>query len=174
MNVAYEIEKLESERARWSAWSLDKKRFFVLSLATLLLTASSSLAQDVRYNFDKSTDFSKFKTYKWVPIKGAAKVNYLVDKQVNAELATKGLTKIEGENADVYIGYQTAVGQEKQFNSYSTGWGYGPGWGAAGTVEWVQPQRWVDVDNLYRSVGLRHVRLSGSRFGLARSGEQNN
>jgi len=109
------------------------KRFFVLSLATLLLTAGSSLAQDVRYNFDKSTDFSKFKTYKWVPIKDATKVNNLLDKQikdaVDAELATKGLTKIEGENADLYIGYQTAVGQEQQFNSYSTGWGYGPGWG---------------------------------------------
>lgn len=109
------------------------KRIFALSLITLVLATSSSLAQDVRYNFDKSTDFSKFKTYKWVPIKDATKVSDLVDKQikeaVDAELATKGLTKVEGENADLYIGYQPAVGQEQQFNSYSTGWGYGPGWG---------------------------------------------
>jgi uncharacterized protein DUF4136 len=108
------------------------KRLFVLSAVTLLL-AAGSLAQDVRYNFDKSTDFSKFKTYKWVAIKDAAKVNDLVDKQIkdalDAELATKGLTKVEGDDANLYIGYQPAVGEEKQFNSYSTGWGYGSGWG---------------------------------------------
>lgn len=108
------------------------KRFFVLSFA-LLLFAGASLAQDVRYNFDKKSDFSKFKTYKWVPIKDAAKVSDLVDKQIkeaiDAELMTKGLTQVQGDDANLYIGYQPAVGEEKQFNSYSTGWGYGPGWG---------------------------------------------
>jgi hypothetical protein len=108
------------------------KRLFILSVVTLLL-AASSVAQDVRYNFDKNADFSKFKTYKWVPIKDADKVSDLVDKQikdaVDAELATKGLTKVEGDDANLYIGYQPAVGQEKQFTSYSTGYGYGPGWG---------------------------------------------
>ena len=108
------------------------KGFFVLSVVTLML-AAGSVAQDVRYNFDKNADFSKFKTYKWVPIKDAVKVNDLVDKQikdaVDAELATKGLTKVEGDDANLYIGYQPAVGEEKQFNSYSTGYGYGPGWG---------------------------------------------
>jgi hypothetical protein len=68
-----------------------------------------------------------------VPIKDASKVSDLVNKQIkdaiDAELATKGLTKVEGDDASLYIGYQPAVGEEKQFNSYSTGWGYGPGWG---------------------------------------------
>jgi hypothetical protein len=109
------------------------KRLLTVSVVLILLGASAALAQDVRYNFDKDTDFSKFKTYKWVPIKDAAKVSDLVDKQIkdamDTELATKGLTKVEGDDADLFIGYQPAVGEEKQFNSYSTGWGYGPGWG---------------------------------------------
>jgi hypothetical protein len=109
------------------------KRLAVLSLIMLLLATVMAVAQDVRYNFDKSADFSKFKTYKWVPIKDASKVSDLVDKQIkdaiDTELATKGLTKVEGDDANLYIGYQPAVGEEKQFNSYSTGWGYGPGWG---------------------------------------------
>lgn len=108
------------------------KRLFTLSTVLVLLAASSVLAQDVRYNFDKNSDFSKFKTYKWVPIEGAAKVNDLVDKQIkdtlDAELAQKGLTKTDGETADLLIGYQAAVGQEKQFSSYSTGYPYGGGW----------------------------------------------
>ena len=109
------------------------KKLLTVSVVLLLLGAGAALAQDVRYNFDKDTDFSKFKTYKWVPIKDAAKVSDLVDKQIkdamDTELATKGLTKVDGDDANLLIGYQPAVGEEKQFNSYSTGWGYGPGWG---------------------------------------------
>ena len=108
------------------------RRFFFCSIVLFLLGASSALGQDVRYNFDKDTDFSKFKTYKWVEIKGAQQLDALIDKQIksalDAELAKKGLSKVETDNADLLVGYQTAVGQEKQFNSYSTDWGYGGGW----------------------------------------------
>ena len=104
----------------------------LVSMGALLLVASVAAGQDVRYNFDKETDFSKFKTYKWVPIKDAAKPNDLVDKQIietiDAELAKKGLTKTDADSANLYIGYQAAVGTEKQFTSYNTDWGYGPGW----------------------------------------------
>lgn len=109
------------------------RRAFWFSIMFLLAAAAGVLAQDVRYNFDTKTDFSKFKTYKWVTIKGADQPNELVDKQIkdalDAELATKGLSKVDTETADLFIGYQTAIGQEKQFNSYGTNWGYGPGWG---------------------------------------------
>lgn len=108
----------------------------VRSLLLLSLLAISGYAQSVKYNFDHNTDFSKYKTYKWVIIKDAAQLNSLADQQlktaIDAELAKKGLTKTEGDNADLLIGYQAAVTQDKQYNAYSTGgpgWGYGPGWG---------------------------------------------
>jgi uncharacterized protein DUF4136 len=110
-------------------------------LVTLLIVSSCALGQDVRYNFDKNTDFSKFKTYKWVDIKGATKPDDLTDKQIkaafDAQAATKGLSKVEGDDANLLVGYQTAIGTEKQFNSYSStmggpGWGYGPGWYGGG------------------------------------------
>ena len=103
-----------------------------ITMVGLLLAAGAALGQDVRYNFDKNADFSKFKTYKWVTIKDAAKVNDLTDKQiiaaVDAELATKGLTKTSDDSANLYIGYQAGIGQEKQFTSFSSDWGYGGGW----------------------------------------------
>ncbi len=112
------------------------KRLCLLSIVLLLVAASSAIAQDVRFNYDKSASFSNYKTYKWVKLKNAAELDNLLDNQIkaafDAELATKGLTKTDGEKADLYIGYQAAVGQEKQFTSYSTDWGYGPGWGRAG------------------------------------------
>src|SRR6516225_12311834 len=106
-------------------------RLILAALVLLAIGASRGVAQDVRYDFDKDKDFSKYKTYKWVPIKDADKVDDLTAKQltdaVNADLATKGLTKTDSDDADLYIGYQTAVGTEKQFTSFNTGWGYGHG-----------------------------------------------
>jgi hypothetical protein len=109
-----------------------------MKLTTLIVAAAalatSALAQDVGYNFDAQADFTKYKTYKWVDIKGAQKPNEIVDKQIvaaiDSELAKKGLSKVTTDTADLYIGYQTAIGQEKQINTFDTGgaWGYGPGW----------------------------------------------
>ena len=113
---------------------MSKVSTFVLAL--LLIGAGTAAAQDVRYNFDKQANFSGFKTYKWVAIKGVEPPNNLVDGQVkaaiDAELATKGLTRVESDTADLYVGYQLAVGTEKQYTSYDTGWGYGPGWYGGG------------------------------------------
>src|SRR6516225_269264 len=109
------------------------KRLALLAVAALFASVTPAVAQDVRYDFDKDKDFSKFKTYKWVEIKGAQLPDELTQKAITsaieAELARKGLTKTDSDNADLYLGYQTAIGQEKEFTSYNTGWGYGPGWG---------------------------------------------
>lgn len=48
----------------------------------------------------------------------AAPVDDLTDKQIklplDTALAQKGLTKVEGENADLFISYQVAVGSQQQ------------------------------------------------------------
>lgn len=112
------------------------KKLKLFSVTFLLLVAGTAVSQDVRYNFDKNTDFSRLKTYKWVTLKNAPQVDSLREKQimdtVDAELATKGLTKTASDPADLYVGYQAGVGQEKQFTSYSTDWGYGSGWYGGG------------------------------------------
>jgi Domain of unknown function (DUF4136) len=112
------------------------KRLTLVLLMLLVATVGRAAAQDVRYNFDKSTNFAAIRTYKWVVIKDAAKVSELVDRQikstVDAELAKKGLTRTDADTADVYIGYQAAVSSEKEYTSYNTGWGPGPGWSYGG------------------------------------------
>jgi len=108
------------------------KRFLFLSVVGLFLVTTSGFGQDVRYNYDKNADFSKFKTYKWVTLKDSQAVNDLVAKQimdaVDAELATKGLRKVNDDSANLYVAYQAAIGEEKQFTSFSSDWGYGGGW----------------------------------------------
>lgn len=107
----------------------------LVAVALFFLAASPAVAQDVRYIFDNNAGFAKFKTYKWVPINDAAKVDDVLDKQikdaVDAELAKKGLTKADAD-ADLYIGYLAGISTEIQFSSYNTGWGYGPGWSRGG------------------------------------------
>lgn len=114
-----------------ASWSM-KSNACLLILVLLVVTKSVS-AQDVRYDFDKDKDFYKYRTYKWVQIKGADQPDDLtaraLTKAIDAELAQKGMTKTEADNADLYVGYQTALGQEKEFTTFNTGWGYGPGWG---------------------------------------------
>jgi Domain of unknown function (DUF4136) len=109
------------------------KKLVFLMAALFLVGVSAAVAQDVRYDFDKDKDFSKYKTYKWVAIKDADQPDDLTSKKItaaiDAELSTKGLTKTDADTADLYVGYQTAIGKEKEFTSYNTGWGYGPGWG---------------------------------------------
>jgi uncharacterized protein DUF4136 len=109
------------------------KRLMLFMVALLSLGAMPAMAQDVRYDFDKDKDFSKYKTYKWVEIKGADLPDDLTAKRIveaiDSELAKKGLTKTDTGAADLYVGYQTAIGTEKQYTSYNTGWGYGGGWG---------------------------------------------
>ena|SRR5215469_14380078 len=110
-------------------------------LAIALLAGRVSAAQDVKYNFMPGTDFSKFHTYKWVTIEGGAHPNQIVDAQikqaVDSQLAAKGLTKTDSDKADLYIGYQIALDQEKQWNAFGTGgmrWGGGMGTATSSTI----------------------------------------
>jgi hypothetical protein len=106
-------------------------------LPILMLAAAGTLAaQDVKTNYMPGTDFSKYHTYKWVAIEGGSHPNQIVDAQikqsVDSQLATKGLTKTDSDKADLYLAYQTAVDQEKQWSGY--GMGGGVRWGGMGTA----------------------------------------
>jgi hypothetical protein len=107
----------------------------VLLLALVSLAGGTLAAQDVRYNFMPGTNFSKYHTYKWVAIEGGAHPNQIVDQEikqaVDSQLASKGLTKTDGDKADLYIGYQIAVDQEKQWNAFGMG---GARWGGMGSA----------------------------------------
>jgi hypothetical protein len=109
--------------------------------AVLALGAGVVLAQDIKTNYVPGTDFSKYRTYKWVEIEKAQKPDDIVDGQIraaiDAALAGKGLTKAAGEAADLFVGYQIAVNQERQWNAYGGGglrWGGGMGTATSSTI----------------------------------------
>ena len=105
-----------------------------LALA-MLAVGSLAAAQDVTYNAMPGTDFAKYKTYKWVAITDGVHPDQIVDAQIkqslDAQLAKKGFTKTDADTADMYVGYQVSVNQEKQWNAYGGGMGWRMGGGMA-------------------------------------------
>jgi hypothetical protein len=94
-------------------------------IGLFLMASGIAAAQDVTYNYMPGTDFSKYHTYKWVVIEGGAHPNQIVDAEikqsVDSQLASKGMTKVDDDKANLYIGYQIAVDQEKQWNAWGMG-----------------------------------------------------
>ena len=107
----------------------------LLQINTVLVALSlggAVLAQDIRFNFDPTADFGKYKTYRWAQHPDSKQVDQLTLKQLgaafDAELAKKGLQRASGDTSDLVIVYQIASAQEKQLTSFSSDFGYGPGW----------------------------------------------
>ena len=119
------------------SYKVDPVYLRVAALAVLFaLVGSTAPAQQVTYNFMPGTNFTKYHTYKWVDIPSNVHPNQIVAQEirdaVNNVLASKGFTQAAGDKADLYVGYQCAVDQERQWNA----WGMGGGlrWGGMGTA----------------------------------------
>ncbi len=109
-------------------------RIMLAALAFISVAA----AQDVTSNYDQSTDFTRYKTYKWVQIPGSLNVESILSRQltqaVDANLAMKGFSKLDSDSADLYVGFQVATSQERQLDYYgSGGYRWGGGFGTATT-----------------------------------------
>jgi hypothetical protein len=90
----------------------------------LLFSCVVGLAQDVKYNAMPGTNFAKYHTYKWVDC-GGKHPGQITDQEIiqdiDMQLAQKGFTKSTGETADMFVCYQVAVDQERQWNAFGTG-----------------------------------------------------
>lgn len=102
------------------------------TLTGLLCLRVAAFAQDVHFNYDRSANFSSYRTYQWVDGKGAAP-NQLADQNikraVDQQLAGKAMRRVE-TGGDLQVVYQVALDHEKQFTAF----GMGPRWNALGQV----------------------------------------
>jgi Domain of unknown function (DUF4136) len=111
------------------------------SAAFLITFIGCSVAngQDVKNNYMPGTDFSKYRTYKWVTIDAVGGPDQILDAQIkraiDSQLAGRGLTKVDSGNADLLLGYHAALNQETEWNANGMfdrfGWGMGAGTGTA-------------------------------------------
>jgi len=110
----------------------------------MLLAARPAAAQQVTYNFMPGVNFSNFHTYKWVEIPGGVHPNQIVDQEIkqaiNNVLAGKGFTMVTGDaKADLNVGYQCFIQQQRQWNVWGMGgglrWGGGMGSATQSTID---------------------------------------
>jgi len=103
----------------------------------VLLLAGLVLAQKVTTDFDRSADFSKYRTFMW--IKEPANMKDPLMKQrlieaVNAKLMGKGLQLVT-DNADLGVAVNVATQEKHTLNTFYDGFGgWGWGWGGPGNA----------------------------------------
>ena len=99
-----------------------QKVMFAL-MATMFLFAGKSSAQQVKTDYDRSADFSQYKTYSWqhVKTKDALDVDR-IKSAVNAALAAKGWTQV-GSGGDVSIVAMEITREQQTLNTFYDGFG---------------------------------------------------
>ena len=130
-------------------------RIAFAAVAALMVTGMA-FGQQVTFNFDRSTDFTKFKTYKWVAITGAKHPDQITDGNITSiidgVLAAKGFVKKDADPVDLLVGYGTTVDQEKQIVGYGGGMGFRFG-GGMGMAETSTIQNGTILLDVYNPTG---------------------
>ena len=116
--------------------SLARTVFVLFVIA--LFSGTLAQAQSVTYQAMPGTNFASFHTYQWTNIPGGMHPDQITDQEirqaVDTQLTNKGFTKITNGNPDLYVCYQIAVDQERQWNAMGMGGGFrfgGMGMGSA-------------------------------------------
>jgi hypothetical protein len=115
----------------------------LLLVLTLLFCATAS-AEKIRVHYDKSLDFSKFKTYGWAPHGAVARPMLALDfvGAVEDELNARGLHKVES-NPDLIIVFYSAVDSEISMTSAN------PLYNATGGIPPFDPSMTSPGNSLY-------------------------
>jgi hypothetical protein len=103
----------------------------MLAVVAVCLIPTIASAQTVSVDYDRTADFSKFRTYAWREGRPAA--NPLIDKRiveaVDRQLAARGWIRTDSSPSAIVM-YAAGLDAERQLKA----WGSGPRWNGFGTV----------------------------------------
>ncbi len=105
-----------------------KTRFLILA-GVLCLIPALALAQQVNVDWQRGTDFSKYKTYAWGvgthPIPDSLWNQRIID-MVDGQMQAKGLQKVGLEQSpDLIVVYNAGLQQNVSYYGYWSGWWMG-------------------------------------------------
>src|ERR1019366_7537180 len=103
------------------------QRTIFASIGIVLLFATGSFAQQVKTDYDRSANFSQYKTYSWEKVQTQDPL--WVDRikaAVNAALAAKGWTPVESGGDVAIVAIEMTKDQQTLDTFYG---GLGGGWG---------------------------------------------
>ena len=97
------------------------KLALISAFTVVLFLSSIASAQKVDYYTAAGTSFSQYKTYKWHRASKAIYPEKALDdmfiRTIEAELAKKGLTRTESDDADLIATYQIAIVDDMEWSS---------------------------------------------------------
>ena len=120
--------------------------FFVAVVVSILvsLAGTSAAGEKIHVNYDKSLDFTKFKTYGWAPHGAVAHPMLALDLvgAIEQELNSRGMTKV-ATNPDIIIAVYGAVDSEVSMTSNN------PIYNATGGIPPFDPSMTSPGNSLY-------------------------
>jgi hypothetical protein len=115
---------------------LHRITLFLVGMAFFIVGSSS--AQQVKTDYDRSANFSQYKTYSWEQVKTRNPLDAdRIKNAVNAALAAKGWTQVNS-GGDVSVVAMEITRDQQTLNTFYDGFGGGWGWrrfGAGGFGE---------------------------------------
>jgi hypothetical protein len=111
---------------------MNVQRTIFASAGIVLLFATASFAQQVKTDYDRSANFSQYKTYSWEKVQTQDPLWVdRIKEAVNAALAAKGLTPVES-GGDIAIVAMETTQNQRTLNTFYDGFGGGWRWRGAG------------------------------------------
>ena len=106
--------------------SIYRARPFALLLLSVVVMSAGAQAQKIKVEYDKSLDFSKFKTYAIDPKDNAARpmLRLAIQAAVQDDLTKRGLTKVDSD-PDLYVQMYGAIDSDATFSYMDPVYGTG-------------------------------------------------
>ena len=105
-----------------------KVKNVIVLLIGMILFAGKASAQQVKTDYDRSANFTQYKTYSWEQVKTKDALDAgRIKSAVNAVLATKGWTPVDS-GGDVSIVAMEITRNQQTLNTFYDGFGGGWGW----------------------------------------------
>src|SRR5262245_9365971 len=92
----------------------------------IMMLSAMTFAQNVTYDFDKTANFSRIRTYAWIPgTTGPDALNHKrVVEAVGAQLASRRIVQVSAPNPpDLFIAYHASFDRDVRITGFASGWG---------------------------------------------------
>jgi hypothetical protein len=117
---------------------MNMQRTVFASAGIALLLSTASFAQQVKTDYDRSANFSQYKTYSWEKVQTQDPLWVdRIKEAVNAALTAKGLTPVDSGGDVAIVAIEMTKNQQNLntfYNGFGGGWRWGGGFGNATTT----------------------------------------
>ena len=112
---------------------MNKQRTLIAFVGTALLFATASFAEQVKTDYDRSADFSRYKTYSWEKVQTQDPLWVgRIKEAVDVALTAKGWTPVASGGDVSVVAIEMTKNQQSLdtfYNGFGGGWRWGGGFG---------------------------------------------